>query len=190
MVYTNPIPSSPNNIAVIKKPAMGVVIEDSSSSSGAGLVALGCSTVMTTLLSEGLLSVNVGAMTLSGILIFGLGAVWAWLLLTFLKGGCKIHTKVMKVMTMLATDITQMVDDARSYILSGPVASYEKHGFGLWLVEVSESGAPAGASVACSSETRWTTQSWATPSCRSIGLNATHSNRRRPLWLTRAKNSG
>lgn len=35
-------------------------------------------------------------------------------------------------------------DDARSYILSGPVASYEKHGFGLYLVEVKESGAPAG----------------------------------------------
>lgn len=36
------------------------------------------------------------------------------------------------------------VDDARSYILNGPVASYEKHGFGLWLVEVKDSGAPIG----------------------------------------------
>lgn len=36
------------------------------------------------------------------------------------------------------------IDDARSYILNGPVASYEKHGFGLWLVEVKESGAPIG----------------------------------------------
>jgi ribosomal-protein-alanine N-acetyltransferase len=36
------------------------------------------------------------------------------------------------------------LDDARSYISSGPVASYEKHGFGLWLVEVKESGTPAG----------------------------------------------
>jgi ribosomal-protein-alanine N-acetyltransferase len=36
------------------------------------------------------------------------------------------------------------VDNARSYILNGPVASYEKHGFGLWLVEVKESGAPIG----------------------------------------------
>lgn len=35
-------------------------------------------------------------------------------------------------------------DDARSYILNGPVASYEKFGFGLWLVEVKESGAAAG----------------------------------------------
>ena len=35
-------------------------------------------------------------------------------------------------------------DDARSYILKGPVASYEKHGFGLWLVEAKESGAPIG----------------------------------------------
>ena len=35
-------------------------------------------------------------------------------------------------------------DDARSYILKGPVASYEKHGFGLWLVETKESGAPIG----------------------------------------------
>jgi RimJ/RimL family protein N-acetyltransferase len=36
------------------------------------------------------------------------------------------------------------LEDARSYILNGPVASYERHGFGLWLVEVKESGAPAG----------------------------------------------
>lgn len=36
------------------------------------------------------------------------------------------------------------VEDARSYILNGPVASYEKHGFGLWLVEVKKSGAPIG----------------------------------------------
>jgi RimJ/RimL family protein N-acetyltransferase len=32
--------------------------------------------------------------------------------------------------------------DARNYILTGPVASYEKFGFGLWLVEVEDS--PAG----------------------------------------------
>ena len=36
------------------------------------------------------------------------------------------------------------LDDARSYILKGPVASYEKHGFGLWLVKTKESGAPIG----------------------------------------------
>jgi RimJ/RimL family protein N-acetyltransferase len=36
------------------------------------------------------------------------------------------------------------VEDARAYILNGPVASYEKHGFGLWLIELKESGAPAG----------------------------------------------
>jgi RimJ/RimL family protein N-acetyltransferase len=35
-------------------------------------------------------------------------------------------------------------EDARAYILSGPVASYEKHGFGLWMVELRESGAPVG----------------------------------------------
>lgn len=34
--------------------------------------------------------------------------------------------------------------DARSYILHGPVASYEKFGFGLWLVETKESGAATG----------------------------------------------
>jgi RimJ/RimL family protein N-acetyltransferase len=34
--------------------------------------------------------------------------------------------------------------DARQYILSGPVASYERHGFGLFLVEVKEGGAPIG----------------------------------------------
>jgi ribosomal-protein-alanine N-acetyltransferase len=36
------------------------------------------------------------------------------------------------------------LDDARAYILGGPVASYERHGFGLWLVEEKDSGAPAG----------------------------------------------
>jgi RimJ/RimL family protein N-acetyltransferase len=35
-------------------------------------------------------------------------------------------------------------DDARLYILNGPVASYEKFGFGLYLVELRESGAPVG----------------------------------------------
>lgn len=34
--------------------------------------------------------------------------------------------------------------DAKQYILSGPVASYERHGFGLLLVELKESGAPIG----------------------------------------------
>jgi RimJ/RimL family protein N-acetyltransferase len=28
------------------------------------------------------------------------------------------------------------LDDARRYILQGPVASYEQHGYGLWLVEL------------------------------------------------------
>lgn len=35
-------------------------------------------------------------------------------------------------------------DDARAYILNGPVASYERHGFGLWLVEEKDSGEPVG----------------------------------------------
>ena len=30
------------------------------------------------------------------------------------------------------------VEDAQAYILNGPVASYEKHGFGLWMVETKE----------------------------------------------------
>ena len=34
--------------------------------------------------------------------------------------------------------------DAARYILNGPVASYEKHGFGLYLVELSASRAPIG----------------------------------------------
>ena len=34
--------------------------------------------------------------------------------------------------------------DACSYILNGPVASYEKFGFGLWLVEMKESRVRAG----------------------------------------------
>ncbi len=36
------------------------------------------------------------------------------------------------------------IDDACSYILNGPVASYETFGFGLWLVETKESGTPMG----------------------------------------------
>ena len=36
------------------------------------------------------------------------------------------------------------LDDAREYILQGPVASYEKFGFGLLLVEQKESGLPIG----------------------------------------------
>jgi RimJ/RimL family protein N-acetyltransferase len=34
--------------------------------------------------------------------------------------------------------------DATQYILAGPVASYERHGFGLFLVELRESRAPIG----------------------------------------------
>jgi [ribosomal protein S5]-alanine N-acetyltransferase len=36
------------------------------------------------------------------------------------------------------------LDDARGYILSGPVASYEQHGFGLWLVALRGSNTPVG----------------------------------------------
>jgi RimJ/RimL family protein N-acetyltransferase len=36
------------------------------------------------------------------------------------------------------------LDDARAYIRKGPAASYAQHGFGLWLVEVKETGKPAG----------------------------------------------
>jgi RimJ/RimL family protein N-acetyltransferase len=36
------------------------------------------------------------------------------------------------------------VEDARQYILNGPVASYERHGFGLCLMELRESNTPVG----------------------------------------------
>jgi len=36
------------------------------------------------------------------------------------------------------------IEDARAYILQGPVASYEKFGFGLLLVEQKESGLAIG----------------------------------------------
>ena len=36
------------------------------------------------------------------------------------------------------------LDDARTYIRTGPVAMYERVGFGLYLVESKESGAPIG----------------------------------------------
>lgn len=36
------------------------------------------------------------------------------------------------------------VDDARRYIANGPAASYEKFGFGLYLVQIKESGIPIG----------------------------------------------
>jgi RimJ/RimL family protein N-acetyltransferase len=35
-------------------------------------------------------------------------------------------------------------EDARAYILNGPVTSYEKFGFGLYLVEWKETAAPIG----------------------------------------------
>ena len=34
--------------------------------------------------------------------------------------------------------------DAKQYILTGPVASYERHGFGLFLVELKEGRSPIG----------------------------------------------
>src|ERR1700694_5808015 len=36
------------------------------------------------------------------------------------------------------------IEDARAYILKGPIASYEQFGFGLLLVEERESGVPVG----------------------------------------------
>ena len=36
------------------------------------------------------------------------------------------------------------LEDARRYIQHGPMVSYSQHGFGLWLVELRESGAPIG----------------------------------------------
>jgi len=36
------------------------------------------------------------------------------------------------------------LDDARQYILNGPVASYERNGFGLYLVELRDSQTPIG----------------------------------------------
>jgi len=36
------------------------------------------------------------------------------------------------------------LDDACEYIRKGPLASYERHGFGLWLVELKGEGAPIG----------------------------------------------
>ncbi len=36
------------------------------------------------------------------------------------------------------------LDDARGYLLHGPIAMYARHGFGLYCVELRESGAPIG----------------------------------------------
>lgn len=36
------------------------------------------------------------------------------------------------------------LDDARDYILNGPIASYERHGFGLYLTKLQNRGAPIG----------------------------------------------
>ena len=36
------------------------------------------------------------------------------------------------------------LDDARRYLLNGPIASYERHGFGLCVVELKESKTPIG----------------------------------------------
>jgi ribosomal-protein-alanine N-acetyltransferase len=38
------------------------------------------------------------------------------------------------------------LDDARQYILNGPVDSYQRNGFGLYLVELKETGVPIGMS--------------------------------------------
>src|SRR5829696_7602777 len=36
------------------------------------------------------------------------------------------------------------LEDARQYILNGPVASYNRNGFGLYLIELKESHTPIG----------------------------------------------
>jgi len=36
------------------------------------------------------------------------------------------------------------IEDGRRYILTGPVESYDRHGFGLWLVELKGSKTPIG----------------------------------------------
>lgn len=36
------------------------------------------------------------------------------------------------------------LDGARAYLTRGPLAMYERHGFGLWAVEPREGGGPAG----------------------------------------------
>jgi RimJ/RimL family protein N-acetyltransferase len=36
------------------------------------------------------------------------------------------------------------LEDARKYILNGPVDSYEKHGFGFYIVELKQTGTPLG----------------------------------------------
>jgi RimJ/RimL family protein N-acetyltransferase len=36
------------------------------------------------------------------------------------------------------------VDDARTYITDGPIASYSRHGFGLFLVELADTGTAIG----------------------------------------------
>ncbi len=38
------------------------------------------------------------------------------------------------------------LDEARNYVLTGPIASYERHGFGLYKVELREDGTPIGIS--------------------------------------------
>ena len=36
------------------------------------------------------------------------------------------------------------LDDARAYLAKGPIAMYERHGFGLWLCESKATGEPLG----------------------------------------------
>jgi RimJ/RimL family protein N-acetyltransferase len=36
------------------------------------------------------------------------------------------------------------LEDAKKYIVTGPLDSYERHGFGLWLVELRDSETPIG----------------------------------------------
>ena len=69
-------------------------------------------------------------------------------------------------------------DDARRYILNGPVASYARYGFGLWLVELKTSNVPIGMCGLLKRETLTDVTS-ALPFFRGTGHKATPSSRRR-----------
>jgi RimJ/RimL family protein N-acetyltransferase len=95
------------------------------------------------------------------------------------------------------------IEDAVQYILTVPVESYARHGFGLWLVELKETGTPAGicglvkrdtlpdADIGYAFLPRFRSQGYACESAAAVmsyGLNTL--GLKRLLAITNADNAG
>lgn len=74
-------------------------------------------------------------------------------------------------------------DDARQYLLTGPLDSYQRHGFGLWLVELTGSGIPIGICGLLKRDTL-SDVDIGFAFLHNTGPRGTPLNRRRQLWIT------